>query len=74
MDWTIILTGIGTVIAVVASNIALISWIRSDLKSFEAEVRGWRREINKEMKDFHVRLCSIESRYHQQDMKIKTDL
>ena len=62
MEWTVILTGVGTVITIVGSNIALISWIRNDVKSFETEIRGWKEEINKEMKDFHGRLCTIEER------------
>lgn len=57
---TIILTGVGTAITIVGANIALISWIRSDMKAFETELRGWKEEINKEMKDFHGRLCIIE--------------
>lgn len=62
MDWTVILTGIGTVITVVGSNIALMTWLRSDMKSFESEIRGWKEEIQKESKDFHGRLCTIEER------------
>ena len=73
MDPAIPLTAFGTVIAVVASNIALISWIRSDMKCFETEIRGWhqdlrkdmsayRDEVRNEMKDFHGRLCAIEER------------
>ncbi len=62
MDGTIILTGIGTVAAIVGSNIALISWLRSDMKSFETKIDGWKEEINKQMKDFHGRLCTIEER------------
>lgn len=73
MDLTVILTGIGTVLAVVGANIALISWLRADMKSFETEIRNWKEdfrkemasyksEIAKEMKDFHGRLCSIEER------------
>jgi len=62
VEWTVILTGVGTVITIVGSNIALISWIRNDVKSFETEIRGWKEEINKEMKDFHGRLCTIEER------------
>lgn len=73
MDVSVILTGVGTVITVVGSNIALISWLRSDMKSFETEVRGWKEEIQKESKDFHGRLCAIESRYHQQDVKSKKE-
>jgi len=60
MDLTIIITLIGASAAIVGSNIALISWLRSDMKSFETEVRGWKEEINREMKDFHGRLCAIE--------------
>ncbi len=71
MDATIILTGIGTVVAIVASNIALISWLRADMKTFEVEIRasmkdfhteirGFKDEIQKESRDFHARLCVIE--------------
>lgn len=62
MDLTIILTVIGTAAAIIGSNIALISWLRSDMKSFETEIRSWKDEINKEMKDFHGRLCSLNER------------
>ena len=77
IDWTVILTGIGTVIAVVGSNVALIAWLRSDMKSFEIEIRSdmksfrdevrkdilsYRDEVRNEMKDFHGRLCTIEER------------
>ncbi len=63
MDLTVILTGIGTAIAIIGANIALISWLRADMKSFETEVRGWKEELSKETKDFHGRLCSIEERH-----------
>jgi hypothetical protein len=63
MDYTLVLTMIGTAIAIIGSNIALISWLRSDMKAFEVEVRGWKEEIHKEMKDFHGRLCTIEERH-----------
>jgi hypothetical protein len=62
MDLTVILTGIGTAIAIIGANVALISWLRADMKSFESEVRGWREDINKEVKDFHGRLCTIEEK------------
>lgn len=62
MDLTIILTVIGTALAIIGSNIALISWLRTDVKAFETEIRGWKEEINKEMKDFHGRLCSLNER------------
>ncbi len=73
MDVGVVLTAAGTVVAIVGSNIALISWLRTDMKSFETEVRGWKEEIQKESKDFHGRLCNLEARYHNQDMKMRTD-
>lgn len=57
----IILTGVGSVAAIIGCNVALIGWIRSDLKAFEAEVRGWREEMHKETKDFHGKLCGIDT-------------
>lgn len=65
MDISVVLTAIGIVITVVGSNIALISWLRSDMKSFETKIEGWKEEMQKESKDFHGRLCSIESRWHE---------
>lgn len=77
MDWTVILTGIGTVITVVGSNIALIGWLRADMKSFEIKIEtkidnfandfrkdiaSHKDDIQKEMKDFHGRLCAIEEK------------
>ncbi len=62
MDASLILTAAGTVLAIVGSNIALIGWLRSDMKSFETEVRGWKEELHKEMKDFHGRICTIEEK------------
>lgn len=62
MDITVIMTGIGTAAAIIGANVALISWLRSDMKSFETEVRGWREDINKEMKDFHGKLCTLEEK------------
>jgi hypothetical protein len=62
MDIGLIITVAGTGVAVVGSNIALISWLRSDMKAFETKVDGWKDEIHKEMKDFHGRLCGIEER------------
>lgn len=62
MSPEIFLAGVGSLFAVVAANVAVISWIRTDMKSFETEIRGWNSEINKEMKDFHGRLCAIDER------------
>lgn len=73
MDAGVVLTAAGTVVAIVGSNIALISWLRSDMKAFETKIDSWKIEIDKESKDFHGRLCSLEARYHNQDMKMRTD-
>jgi hypothetical protein len=62
VDLTVILTGIGTAIAIIGANVALIAWLRADMKAFETEVRGWREEMAKETKDFHGRLRTIEER------------
>lgn len=56
MDIALVVTVAATGIGVVGSNIALISWLRSDMKAFESEVRGWREELHQEMKDFHGRM------------------
>lgn len=69
MDIGIVLTGLGTVVTIVGSNIALISWLRADMKSFEtrieAKVDSIKEEIQKESRDFHGRLCSLEARWHK---------
>jgi hypothetical protein len=62
MDGATLLTAAGTVITIVGSNIALIGWLRSDMKAFETKVDGWRADIDKEMKDFHGKLCAIDER------------
>lgn len=64
LDLTIIFTVIGTAMAIIGSNIALISWLRSDMKAFETEIKGWKEEVQKESKDFHGRLCAIEERHN----------
>lgn len=43
-------------------NFALVSWIRSDMRQFESEIRSWKEEINKEIKDFHGRMCALEEK------------
>lgn len=73
MDGATLLTAVGCASAIVGTNIALIGWLRADMKSFETEVRGWKDdfrkemssykdEIHKEMKDFHGRLVEIETK------------
>jgi len=84
MELSVILTAVGTVVAIVGSNIALIGWLRGDMKLFETKIDGWKEqfsrdmasykeEVNKESKDFHGRLCSLEARYHEANYKPRTD-
>lgn len=54
------------VIAIIAVNIGVFSWLRSDMKSFESKIENEVRRIgvimHKESKDFHGRLCQMEER------------
>lgn len=66
MEWIHVLTIVGTNIALMASSLGFILWFRSesraDMREFSAEIRSWKEEIYKEMKDFHGRLCSLEEK------------
>lgn len=62
MDWNIISAIAGVAGIQIALMIGLISWLRSDIKSFEIEIRAWNKEILKDTRDFHGRLCAIEER------------
>lgn len=73
----LVITTIGTGVAIIATIAGIFSWLRADMqsfeskistemKSFESEIRGWKEEIYKEMKDFHGRLCAIESKKNKE--------
>ena len=51
----------GQLLTIIGVNVALMYWIRRDSKDFSAKIESWKEEINKEMKDFHGRLCAIEA-------------
>lgn len=55
MDWTQVLTLVG-------SNIALFLWARSESRADYRALRQLIEAIQAEMKDFHGRLCKIEER------------
>lgn len=55
MDWT-------QVLAIMASNIVLFLWARAESRSDTRLMLGMIDGIQKEMKDFHGRLCAIEER------------
>ena len=50
------------VLAIIAANLSLMAWLRSDMKMFETQIRSLKEEIQKESKEFHGRLCQIEER------------
>lgn len=77
MDLVLMFTIIGTGVAVagliIGAMFTVSSWflgnmktfeanLQSDMRSYKTEIRSWKDEINKEMKDFHGRLCSLEGR------------
>lgn len=55
MDWTQVLT-------IVGSNIALFLWARTESRSDTRMMLNMIESIKQEMKDFHGRLCAIEER------------
>jgi hypothetical protein len=63
MDLTVILTGIGTALAIIGSNVALLTWLRSDMRGFESKIDSWKEQINLEMRDFHGRLEKQDAEY-----------
>lgn len=55
MDWTQVLT-------IVGSNLALFLWSRAESRADTRMILALIDGIQKEMKDFHGRLCAIEER------------
>lgn len=69
LDINVILTLIGSSAAIIGINIALISWLRADIKDLKTEISADRRDIlslinaiKEETRDFHGRLCRIEEK------------
>jgi hypothetical protein len=62
MDWGLFSAIAGVAGINIALMVGLISWLRSDLKSFEVEIRGWNKEILKDSREFHGRFCAIEEK------------
>jgi len=52
-------------IALIGSNIGLFLWSRSESQNDSRRVESLINAIQTEMKDFHGRLCSLESRWHR---------
>ncbi len=59
MDW-------GQVLTIAGSNLVLFLWVRTESRSDHRALESWTKQmitlIQTEMKDFHGRLCSLESR------------
>ncbi len=70
MDWTSIISSVAPVIALILGNAAFIiplflwnrSESRADYRHLETGVNAQLNAIHSEMKNFHKRLCYIESR------------
>jgi hypothetical protein len=73
MDMGLIITIAATGIGVVGSNIALIAWLRSDMKAFETKVDSWKDEIRLEIKDFHGRLERQDAEFKAHMMYLHGD-
>ncbi len=50
------------VLAIIASNVGLFLWARTESRSDYRECRQLIDAMHNEMKDFHGRLCAIEER------------
>lgn len=61
-------------LTVIIANGGLIFWLKKDIKYFELksekeiiffkeEINSWKEEINKEIKEFRARFCSLEEIY-----------
>ena len=55
MEW-------GQVLTIVASNLALFMWARTESNNDRRDLYVLMKGIQDEMKDFHGRLCAIEER------------
>lgn len=53
MDWTQVMT-------IVASNMVIFLWARAEARTDVRLMLGMVDSIQREIKDFHGRLCSIE--------------
>ncbi len=63
----LVMTSLGTIISILACNIGLIGWVKSDvsevrqeLRDFKIEVRGWREDLQRDNRDFHARLSVLQ--------------
>jgi len=69
MDMITFVTVLVGFIAIIGSNIGLFLWnrseSRSDMRAMESRTFSLLEGINKEIKDFHGRLCSLEARWHR---------
>jgi len=66
MEWFKVLT-------IISAVFGMFLWgqreSRTEIRETRAEMRSWKTEINKSMKDFHGRLCKLEEKYYQIEKK-----
>lgn len=61
------------IIGLFLANASLILWFRAEARTDHRQCVDLIMAIQAEIKDFHGRLCSLEARYHNQDMKEQKD-
>jgi len=70
MDITVILTIVGTTLAIIGSNIALISWLRSDMKSFEnkmeTNMKDFENKSRANMKEFQTEIAGWKTEIYKE--------
>ena len=67
MDWAIIISIVGSAMAIIGVVISMMFWVRTESNSLRQDAKEDRKDlltivrvIENEMKDFHYRLLEIE--------------
>jgi len=75
MDWTQVLTIIGSnfalILGVLGINIGLIIWFRSETRSDYIHLDGMITAIQQEMKDFHTKLALQDANFKSEMLRIE---
>lgn len=74
MDWAIVLTGLGIVISVVGCNLALFSWLRTDIKDLKQEISADRRDILMIIREMKDEMKDFQARMERQDAEFKAHM
>lgn len=49
-------------LVLVMCGMTAISWMRTDIKHLEAEMRANNKAVKEEMRDLYVKICAIDER------------